>query len=210
MSRGIPFHTARGAFTLIELLCVISLIAILAGFLFPVMQDIMTHAYDTKCASNLRQIGVAANAAANDNDNTYPIIETDADQSLVSDALSLNVPAQNLDVALAPYGVTPLILQCPIDFRKGAQSDYNTHNPHSSYMWLPTAEDNSMNTPQYISRRRGQTTIPLSKLQLASDWNPEHIPNDMSLSQSLSMPKMMYVLYGDGHIRTGNKRYKGH
>jgi prepilin-type N-terminal cleavage/methylation domain-containing protein len=197
-----------GAFTLIELLCVIAIIAILASLIFPATQNIMTHAYDTKCANNLRQIGIAANAAANDNDNTYPIVEIDADNSIVTDAFSLTEPALPIDQALLPYGITPIILQCPIDMRSGAQADYNTRNPHSSYMWLPTAEDNSSNAPQYISRRRGQTTIPPSRLQLASDWEAIHIPNDMSLSQSLGMPKMMYVLYGDGHIRTGMKKFK--
>ena len=199
MNRRAFLSAPRGAFTLIELLCVIAIIAILASLIFPATQNIMTHAYDTKCANNLRQIGIAANAAANDNDNTYPLVEIDADNSIVTDAFSLTEPALPIDQALQPYGVTPIILQCPIDMRKGAQSDYNTRNPHSSYMWSPYSEDNSENTPSIVSRRRSTLMqIPASRLQLCTDWSAVHYPSDGKLGSG----KMIYALYADGHVRT--------
>jgi prepilin-type N-terminal cleavage/methylation domain-containing protein/prepilin-type processing-associated H-X9-DG protein len=49
----------RRGFTLIELLVVIAVIAILAGFLFPVFAQAREQARQTTCLSNTRQIGQA-------------------------------------------------------------------------------------------------------------------------------------------------------
>ena len=211
----------QNGFTLLELLSVIALIAILAGLLLPVSANMVQRARDTQCANNLRQIGIGANAAAADNNNTYPIIEYDPSSGSVSQILNTN--ALPLAQALAAYGVTGKVLICPVDAMQPnppGPAYLASYSGGTSYMWSPVAEDNSSNAPQLITRRgtgragatgglsMNQITIPPSRLQLCSDWTAVHFPSDVI--PQLGTTKMEYIVYADGHVRTGSRRFWAH
>ena len=66
----------RRAFTLIELLVVIAIIAVLAAILFPVFSRVREKARQASCLSGARQIGMATQMYAQDQDETLPPIWT--------------------------------------------------------------------------------------------------------------------------------------
>lgn len=62
----------KSAFTLVELLVVIAVIAILAALLLPALSQVKAQVRRTTCLNNLKQINLAFQLYAGANDDTLP------------------------------------------------------------------------------------------------------------------------------------------
>jgi prepilin-type N-terminal cleavage/methylation domain-containing protein/prepilin-type processing-associated H-X9-DG protein len=101
----------RKAFTLIELLVVIAIIAILAAILFPVFAQAREKARQTTCASNLRQLGLAAMMYSQDYDQRYvPWYGDGTSQGAIATGRGLGWSS-----ILLPYVKNEQMFSCPSD-----------------------------------------------------------------------------------------------
>lgn len=108
------------AFTLVELLVTVGIIAILAAVSFALAGSVLEGARRTQCLSNMRQIGVATITYTSDHDLDYPLVDDPV-----------------WDVGLNPYlgmqstaGPNP-VLKCPSDPRPAVDSSGNFARSYS-------------------------------------------------------------------------------
>jgi prepilin-type N-terminal cleavage/methylation domain-containing protein/prepilin-type processing-associated H-X9-DG protein len=184
----------RAAFTLIELLLVITIIAILASLLMPAIGSIKSRADSIACSSNLRTIGAAVQLYLQDHNQNFPSINPATGPSVYPPGY----PTQTLVQAFGQYGVTQQTLQCPTDMKLGPGSSYAQYQ--SSYDWKPTLDDENTSEPlvyggpggrraQFGAQASGTTgfVVKLSKVRQCFDDTPLHFGH-------------ANALYGDGHV----------
>ena len=166
------------AFTLIELLAAVAIVACLAGLLMPSIAKVRTRSETVACAGNLHQIGIAALLYSNDHDQRLPVIEPWPSEPIYEAADN----AQPIAKVLDPYGVNSQLLTCRADVK----GENYLAKEGSSYQWFPMASGQNI---QALNLHWGamQETVTLDKLMIAFDYTEIH-------------HGLANVLFGDGHV----------
>jgi len=151
--------------TIVELLAVLAIVAILLGLGVPEYYRYIDRANSAACAANLRSIGLAVRNYINENDGTFPIIETNPDNPIYPP----EVQARPMLETLEPYGVTSRTLRCPSDER--ARNYFGSRG--TSYEWRPVVDGENFMTPK-IYTRRGERSVNPSRVRLVVDIDAVH------------------------------------
>lgn len=115
------------AFTLVELLVVVAIIAILAALLLPALSKAKARGLTTVCLNNLKQLQTCCNMYAHDNNDFLPpnrfIYDTTLTNNLASNSswcLGITryetTPALIENGLLFPYNRSTAIYHCPADY----------------------------------------------------------------------------------------------
>ncbi len=171
------------AFTLVELLVVISIIAMLASLMMPAIRSGLEQAKKAKCMSNLTQIGNAVQQYIADPENGHrypPIYSVSVSSADMSAGTAPTAPLTPLS-CLGNYGITLPVLSCP--------SDKSPDTNYGSYIWSPILqgeqpEDVHIYTPGGIF-----TVSSLSKMTVCTDVGRPHL-------------RKFNVLKADGHVES--------
>lgn len=120
MRAGKKQNVARHAFTLIELLVVIAIVAILAALLLPTLARAKEKAARIQCVNQLRQIGMAMRAFANEHRDLFP-----PQVEVIDGGTRTRPDAWESFAIVASELVTPRILICPSDKSRKPAADFS-------------------------------------------------------------------------------------
>ena len=144
------------AFTLIELLVVIAVIALLMGILMPALQRARKQARTVYCLSSLKQIGLAMQAYALDNDDFIPRAVDHEVKWILAFIPYLGSESKNIQEYQAVK-----VYQCPSFPRAGA-GQFGNSNAEQTVDYVVNAWD--MDDPSLTSGDKGKQMEKPSKL----------------------------------------------
>jgi len=181
----------RTAFTLVELLVVISIIGILAALLLPALARAKETARTSACASNLRQIALASHLYAQDYDDRFPAQPADG-----VPVRSVGGDGQNYYDLLMPLLVEPKLWLCPSTFdRPGKLLSFHMNGFIITTNGLRSADVRSPSTTLLIGESGEKTR-----------WNQAHLRPDQQGGYLYDRPQTNHAGGGnatfvDGHVK---------
>jgi len=215
---GCRLHRAA-AFTLVELLVVIAVIAVLSALLMPVLARAREAGRSSACQSNLRQIGVAFETYLGDYDETYPADELDPFLWMgrrwrwpLQRYLVMPGRRASANDPLVAEGYTPGILLCPSDDTAPEKWD-STSYAYSAAFYHDPDDVNRMTDPRALWDPKAASEFPVvpqtvsdvrfpSQKALCGEWLANHTgPADASWWDPQRRGSHNYV-FADGHAKT--------
>jgi prepilin-type N-terminal cleavage/methylation domain-containing protein/prepilin-type processing-associated H-X9-DG protein len=157
------------AFTLIEILVVVGILAILLALIFTAYSRVTESGRATKCVAHLRQIGIALNGYLGEHDMKMPVLRG-ARASREED-----VPV--IDNTLDRYLTDRRVFACPADSKYAATTG-------TSYYWNTALNDQAVASLNFLHLVDDHSRIPI-----LADKEGFHPYLETKLN----------ILYADGH-----------
>lgn len=201
------------AFTLVELLVVVAIIAVLIAILLPSLNAARDQARTARCLANLKQIGLAMQTYADQNEDNLPI----GDSNDYNTRWPSQIETQFRSNADGKWGsITSPVFKCPSAFLSTGYCHYSGHP-----RLLPQVE-NRPNNPSagkwymgdpYYSKTVNMTTTKKSKVTRASDlalvWDGNQTTTQSPVgdaeAEAASIQNGRFGSYGDGlYVKPGD------
>jgi len=181
------FRQARSSlgpgFTLVELLVVVAIVALLISILLPALSAAREISKRTVCGCNLRQIGAALTAYADDHDEWYPTAEKGpcGDASEPNESNWWENPDFLSYLLLRPKPEGRSVVTCPSDPEPDMCVDQNTGAETPKDSWASYAANTACFGMRRMAakrgRRRNQVQRPVDTLGFCDAARDEYAPH---------------------------------